>query len=1119
MRTPLVALAIAAALATAASAQELTGVFTGTTRDSSGAVVPGAAITITNAATGVTVWRGRTDGNGLYLAPALPVGRYHINFEAAGFKKAEVRDVNLQIDQRARIDTVLQPGEVMETVTVVGESLGQLESETSAVGAVINVNQVRDLPAPSRNILNLLNSIPGVSSGGAATGINASQLSINGSRTLQSEFTVDGVSVVSGSTGGVQRFPSTETIREFRVLTSGYTAEYGRTAGGYVNAIVETGTREYHGGVYEYFRNEKLNANDFFRNLRGEPRQRDRYNQFGGKFGGPIRVPRLYDGRERSFFFVNYEGLHRKDPASPISTIPDEAFRAGDFSASPVPVIDPRTGQQFLGNRIPAGSIDSAAARIMALLPKPNSPGSTDAASNRRINNFVNTQSNAQTTHEVTARVDHNVGDRARLFGRLTHFRSDSPADKILPGPLDPAVGDSITTTYQTALAYTHTWTPTLVTEATLGFWRNNPRIDPPSLGLDPTSVFGIQRYVLRAAPRFNISGWRELGINENTWRRQIDNNFQGTAALTWVRGSHIAKFGLQLRKNQFNVFNPGGNYTGIYSFNGEITSTTRTGGNPVNALADFLLGQIQTVQYSLPQPLLGRRNSNLGVFAQDDWKVTRRLTVNLGLRYEYESPMVIANDMYSRVSPITGRLLVALKNASRSLDLESAKLNLAPRVGFAYNLNDRTVIRSAFGIFYGQIFSNLGGIVLYPGYTVTQNFIDQGVGVPQPFTLQQGHPLIAVQDFNDPFFIERASSPSSPLSPGAQFGQISPLPSAMQWNFGVQRELGSGIIVEANYIGTRGLNLPLSLPFNQVPFERGEEIARLGQAIETQRARPFPNVSGFSSFVHAGTSSYHSLQLKGVRQFSKSLAFMTHYTWSKSLDDGSGIFSFSQPNGLDTGQFLNLFRHLDRGLSAFDRPHNFGLVMQYVTSGHRLLRNIQINPILIARSGLPDTINQNNLHPAASQQRPHVVTTNAGGYAPRRAPEGTGVRSLLSQNDAGFPFAPSGPLFTGTGAARTLVLPFSIGTVGRNTTRVPGEFNLILSVARRFALSERLGLQLRGEAFNLLNHTNFNGPNVGLSVIADPRTGRAVFNSPGFGLITSAKTARFLQLVARLEF
>ena len=286
-------------------AQDVTGALSGTVTDSSGATVAGAMVTVTNTARGSVVFQAKTSESGAYTAPALQAGTYSVRVEAKGFKRAEVSGVPLQVKQRARIDVTLTLGEVTETINVVGEGLGLLEAESSSMGAVINTTQVKDLPMPNRSILNLLTLVGGVSSGGAATGINASQLSINGSRTLNSEFTVDGVSVVSGSTGGVQRMPSTEAIREFRVLTSGYTAEYGRTSGGFVSVVSDSGTNDFHCSLYEYFRNEKLNANNFFRNLRGQDRQTDRYNQFGGKIGGPVVIPKLYNGRDKSFFFFS----------------------------------------------------------------------------------------------------------------------------------------------------------------------------------------------------------------------------------------------------------------------------------------------------------------------------------------------------------------------------------------------------------------------------------------------------------------------------------------------------------------------------------------------------------------------------------------------------------------------------------------------------------------------------------------------------------------------------------------------------------------------------------------------------------------------------------------------
>ena len=1106
-----------------AVSQVLTGTISGVVSDATQAVVPNAAVTIVNADTDVMVWRGATNESGVYRAPGLPVSRYTVSVQAQGFKRAEVAGINLATDQRASINVTLQPGGVSESITVSGETSGQLSTDSSSISNVINMSQVQDLPLPSRNILNLLSLTAGASSGGDATGINASQLSINGSRTLNSEFTVDGVSVVSGSTGGVQTLPPSDAIREVKVLTSAYSAEYGRTSGGTVTLVINSGTDLYHGGVYEYFRNEDLNANNYFNNVRGQKRPQDRYNLFGAKLGGPIRIPKVYNGKEKTFFFFDYEGLRQSAPFANISSVPSVAFRSGDFSSSPVVIDQPGTSTPFPGNRIPANLIDSAAAKILGVLPSPNSPGLFDPATGRNANNLVEVGSTKPGSNATATRIDENVSDRIRLFGTLTHFGSTSPGQPTIPGPLENATGLSTTTGYQATIGYTHTWTPTFFTETRFGFWRNNANVQAPSQGLTVQSVLGIAQSVGPAAPTFNINGgWSQYGLNSNTLRSQIDNNFQPSVSATKVWGNHLVKFGWDLRKDQFNIYNPGGTgnsgwFTGNYTFTGEITSPTHNGGNPINALADFLLGDIKTSGYSLPQPPAGRRNYYTGAFVQDDWKVNRRLTLNLGLRYEYESPMTSSNNIYSRVDPHTGQVLFAGINASPSLNLTASKLNFAPRVGFAYSLDPKTVVRAGFGIFHSGIFSNLGAQVLFPGYTVTQAFSNLGAGIPQPFSLSQGMPLIAVQNLSSPQSTLSQYNASNPISASASFGQASPLPYAAEWNFGVQRELARGLILEANYVGSAGVHLQLNLPNNSVPFAAATQLAQVNTTVNTQNARPFPSVGGFSDIMMAGHSSYHALQITTRRQYTANLAFIANYTWSKSIDDGDGLFSFSQPEGYHVGQFPTVARNLDRSLSEFDRTNNFTGAVQYRTKGSRWLRNFEFDPIITARTGLPNTITQNNLNPAASELRPNLISNNSI-YLANRVSNGTGGQYLVPANSSNFPLGPVGPLFTGTGATRTLVLPAGIGTLGRDTVRTPGEFDLDLAVGRKFPIRERLKLEFRAEAFNILNHTNFQSPDVALSVIANA-SGQAVFNSPAFGLITAARAARFVQLVARIEF
>ena len=1109
-------------LAGAASGQVLNGTISGTVTDSTEAVVPSAAVTITNADTGVTVWRGASNESGLYRAPALPVGRYNVSGEVQGFKRAEVSGVNLTVDQRAAINFRLQPGAVAESITVAGESTGQLATESSSLGNTINTSQVQSLPLPNRSILNLLSLTAGVSSGGDATSINASQLSINGSRTVNSEFSVDGVSVVSGSTGGVQTLPAADAIREFKVLTSAYSAEYGRTSGGTVTLVTNSGTDQYHGGLYEYFRNEDLNANNFFNNVLGKPRSQDRYNLFGGKLGGPVRIPKLYNGKEKTFFFFNYEGLRQSAPYFNTSSVPSAEFRGGDFSASKVLVFDPTTRTPFAGNRIPADRIDPASKKILGVLPLPNSPGSFDAANGLAVNNLVEIGSTKPSNNITTTRIDENISQNDRIFGTLTHYRNQSPGQPKIPGPLENNTGLSVTTGYQATIGYTHTFTPTLFLEARMGFWRNNSSVFPPSLGLNVQTVFGIQRSIGPASPTFNINGWSQYGLNSNTLRSQIDNNFQPSVSASKVWGNHLVKFGFDLRKDQFNIYNPGGTgnsgwFTGNYTFTGEVTSATRNSGNPVNSLADFLLGDIKSSGYALPQPPAGRRNRNFGAFVQDDWKFNSKLTLNLGLRYEYESPMTSSNRIYSRVDTKTGQVLFADINASPSLNLSASRFNFAPRVGFAYNVTPKTVIRSGFGIFYSQIFSDLGGQVLFPGYTISQSFGSLGTGIPQPFLLSQGMPLIAVQNLKDPQSTLSQFGPTNPLSASASFAQAGPLPYAMEFNFGVQREFMRGLILEANYAGSSGVHLPLNLPYNTVPFSAATQIAQVNTQAFTQSLRPFPSVGGFSAISMAGHSSYHALQITARRQYSSSLAFVANYTRSKSIDDGSGLFSFSQPEVFDEGQFPSRFRKPDRAVSAFDRPNTFSAAVQYRSAGPRWLRNFEIDPIVTARDGLPTSITQNNLNSAARGLRPNVIN-NTSIYAPKAFPNGTGIQYLLPVNSPNSPLAPNGPLFTGTGANRTEVLPAGIGSLGRNAVRTPGEFDIDLAVGRQFPITERFKLRLRAEAFNILNHTNLKEPNTSLTVTTNAQ-GQPVFNSPGFGIITAARAARFLQMVARFEF
>ncbi|HTW63709.1 MAG TPA: TonB-dependent receptor [Bryobacteraceae bacterium] len=1113
--------------ATLAWSQGVTGVISGIVTDPKGAI-SGATVIITNADTGGTTWTGKTNGAGVYRAPDLPAARYDVTVTAAGFKRQEVSGVELAVDPRADIPFLMQVGEVAETITVQGSMEGQLASDSSSLGNTITPSQLQDLPLPSRNVLNLLALTPGVSSGGDITsqaGLSTSQLSIDGSRALNSEFLIDGLSVVSGSTGAPQTLPPADSIREFNVLATSYSAEYGRTAGAMVTLITNSGTNLLHGAAYGYFRNEDLDANNYFNNLLGKPRPEDRYNLFGGKLGGPVWIPKVYHGKNKTFFFVNYEGLIQASPYRLTSSVPYGPYAAGNFSASPTLVYDPSNKAPFPENVIPSSLIDPAAVKILGLVPTPNSPGTINKTDNIATNNFVSIGSSHPTTNTGMLRLDETATSSLRLFGTFVHYNNYSPIQPTYPGLLNNAVGNSETTGYESTAGLTKIWSPTFITELRFGYFRNNAEIAPPSAGINVQNALGIATSYGEAAPEINISGFSQLGANSNTQRTQIDNNYQTTINNSQTIANHLIQFGFQLRNDQFDDLNPTGDVNGSFTFDGSITNGKNSSGDAINALADFLLGDIKTGSYSLAQPLIGRRNYNLGLYLQDDWKVTPKLSLNLGLRWDYESPLSTANNEYSRVDPTTGEVLFAGKNASDTLNLNASRLNFAPRAGFAYSVTPKTVIRSGFGRFYAGIFSDLGGQVLFPGYTVEQAFNNLGTGIPQPFKLAQGLPPVATNNVQNPQAnIAQFGTAANPLTLTDYngFTQASPLPYIEQWNFGVQREIAKGAIVEVNYVGTHGVHLPIELPTNTVPYNPAIDaaVALANTTLATQEARPYPGIGSYNSLNMEGTSNYQALQASIRRQYGSSLTFVANYVRSKSIDDSSGIYNFSQPSGLNLGEYPQQFLGLNKGLSEFDRPNDFTAAILYRTRGNRWARNFEFFPMLSAHSGLPMYIGQTNENAAqtgTNQQRPYDVNPSVSLYT-AEVPNGTGVQYLLPSSAAGFPLEPSGPLYIGSGSSRTQVLAAGIGSLGRDVVRAPGQLDLNISVGRSFTLGERLQFTIRMEAYNALNHTNFEAPASNLTLTTNS-AGQPIWNSPNYGVITAANQSRFLQLAGRFDF
>jgi outer membrane receptor protein involved in Fe transport len=1136
-----------------AYAQNTNATIRGQVLDSTGALVPDAQVVILNKNTGVTVFNGKTDSAGQFVAPQVIPGTYKITVSASGLRDAVIDNLVATVAQVASVDVNMQVGVATEVVTV--QSRGEeLDRSTSDVSTLIAPQEVQNIPLQQRATENLLAFIPGVVHGGAGDQPSTSQLSINGSRTLNTEVLLNGVSTIIASTGSPATLPSPDGVDQFRVLTTNAPAEYGRTSGAVISVNTVSGTNTYHGNLYFLARNEAFDANQYFHketfiNGAVQPRNHDRFFQEGGSFGGPVRIPHLYNGHDKTFFFVNYDRTAIPNSTTLTETVPTAAQRKGDLSNASAPVLldgtsrtpkEPAqtiyqpTGKSalpFAGNQI--GPIDPAAAKILALLPLPNTLGSFDRVNNRYTGNWTSLQNLTGHVQKIVVRVDEIVTPKDRLSFNVYRFTNTSPNAVTYNSPLLNTTWDcSCSNAWLPSIDYTRVWTPTLVMDLNMGFFRNVVLRNPPGAGLNAATALGIASLPLDQTPQISASlnnqnntsnnfGFSNIGADTNTNQVNITNTYTPFGTITKTYGPHTFKVGASLRKNEFNSFNPATSPEGLLQFDGSITNQGATG-NPNTQIADLLLGKIKQTQYEQPQPPTGRRNYNLGIFAQDDWKITPKLTLNLGVRYEYESPLTIATNIYSRIDPATGTLLAAgLNGVSHSLNINTPKGNFSPRIGLAYSVDNKTVVRAAFGTFYGTIFQNLGGQLAYPGFDNTITTNNLGTGVAQPFSLSQGFPLAPPPDLKNPFAALVGSSASNPYSVAISFNDQSHMPLVQQWNLGFERQLPLALTLEVNYIGNHALHLSSNIGQNQVPLASVPAVQLANSSVATQNARPFSNLSAFTVNSNVGSSNYNALQVSVRRQFNKQLAVLSNYSYSKSMDDGSTIYNFSAPGGTANSQYPVAgpnFTH-DFAVSNIDSNHVLNIAMVYTTAGAWWLRNWHISPVFVGHTGLPVNITQTSEIPGSSQ-RPNGDPRLLKLAKP--TPNGATLQYFDSpQTNPNFALTPSGPVYNTINGVRTQIVATGFGNVSRDSNRAPGEVDFDASVSKDFKIHEALNFQFRVDAFNVINHTNFQAPSGALSVTADTHTPTlATFStSSGFGKITGTQPNRQMQLSARFFF
>lgn len=1149
--------------------QAASGTIHGTVSDPTGAAVVGATVTATSAEQGFQR-TANTNDQGEYVFTLLPPGHYSLKVEKQGLGVYTHTALALEVGQTVEVPVTLTLATVNQQVEVTG-AVPLLNTSDANVSTEINQKAVLELPLNQRNVFGLvfLNSAVTSSAltqwtgGTSSNQPNADQdisfLNFGGSRFGDTEFLLDGHWNIDGQWGGIMYVPGVDETQEFRLQSNSFSAQYGFSSGNVVNVVTKSGSNEYHGDAFEFLRNNDLDANNFFANAAGIPRQHFERNQFGGTFGGPVFIPHLYSGRNKTFFFFDYEGLRAASPVTTTLTVPTAANRNGDFSSllgaqvgtdalgRPIYAgaiydpnstrtitagqVDPTTGliatsngtirDPYPGNIIPQGQWDKLATTLLPYWPQPTN--------NNAFNNFVQSAASPQQQDAFTVRIDQNIGDKSRLFGRFSkknEFKTGAVALYGADNPGGPGVknGDN---RWDFGLGYTRTLSSSLVMSANLGWNRwietnvaqGNP-FDVTQLGWPTALSIGGGVF-----PSVSVNGYAGLGSGAPQVAPREDRTV--SIDFTKVHGKHLFTFGFDLYDQYYNNLSPG---NASLSFNSNLTS----GPDPFNptagtgfGLASFLVGA-GTGNFNET----GSQTANKKYYAwyfQDDLKLTPKLTVNLGLRYEFQtSPTDRFNTLSwfdtAAINPISGPSgvnspgeLVFTGGSNGRNVIEPNYVNFSPRIGFAYHPFSKVVLRGAYGIFYPAQMSlavdaNLNGFSQSTPWVSTAS---NGVNIIDPASQAFQNGLLPLQ--------------GNSLGPLTNVGQnVNAIqhnwrsPYVQNWSLGLQYALTSADTVEAQYVGNHGIKLPVSgsVNINQIP---DSDLSLGASALTTQVAnpyaglitssscgldqptiqygqllRPFPEFCGVNSQqLPVGFDTYNALMLTWTHRFSHGLQLLASYTRSKWLDDTTGNAAWSW--GASNNQFRdNNNITLDKSVDASDIPNSLVVSLIYelpIGRGKAVGSNVnrvvdaiaggwQIAGIGTFRSGVPLSItsNQNTTFSFGGNQNPDLL----------RNP------TISNPSVNGW--------FDTTAFA--YAAPLTFGTSPRNNSQLrgPGTNNWDLSLQKYFSLTERFRLQFRAEFFDAFNHPRFLNPDTGLG-------------DPAFGTIQGAFAPRDVQLALKLTW
>jgi hypothetical protein len=1065
-----------------AHGQNVTGSIVGTLTDTSGAVCPGAAVTVTNTETQFT--RTVVTGtSGDYVVTPLPPGEYIVKASASGFRAVERENITLEVNQSLRVDFKLEVGSVSETVKVAGGA-PILDSQTSTIGTVIENKQVVEMPLNGREYTQLILLTPGAVP--AQTGqlgsysVGGIAPSVNGQRSQSNNYTLDGIENNETYFNGFAMAPSVDAINEFKIQSNITSAEFGRAAGVNVNVATKSGTNSFHGTAYDFLRNDVLDALPYSSGLAGLRKAPFRQNDFGGTIGGPIR-------KNRTFFFFSYEGFRNSEENSILSTLPTEAMRNGDLSGGPA-IFDPASthpdpanpGQfirdQFPGGVIPTARLNPAAKLWMDLfLPLPNV--SVNGA------NYANTQPLTTNNDQYIARVDHKLTEKDNIYVRY----AQSTLNNTSPGELPEISTETGITTRNIAFTVDHVFNPSTVAEFRAGynFTRHpygNPA--PPLAGPDFVQQTGISSLppnptIEPFVPTADLDGF--FRIQQFAFEVGPNHTYQYIASLTHTTGRHTLKVGFENR-NYRNFSADSVATQGAYGFSEAPTANPDVSGTG-SSFASFFLGYPVSFQRIAPNPAGGRSNdsvhpgtSSWNGYVQDDWRPTVKLTLNLGLRYEYNAPPVprdkpnqladvdfpSGQGLWASKNPLTG----APANVRPSI-VDPDKNNFAPRIGFAYSLDPKTVLRGGGGVFYySTFFQHTGDLADNPPFVLYQSI--------SPNT----DPSIPTVDLQHITFTSTSEGLPSLLSCYCA-NRHNRTSYSMQWNLGIQRAIGSNLLTQIDYVGNRVNKLELNYDRNQPHPGPGDVDAR----------RPIQGYGSMDWKENSGWSNYNALQVKLEKRFSNGLNILSFYTWSHTMDLASGLYAGGLIDAYDP--------NLNRGLSDIDMRHNFvfsyiyelpiGPGKQFLVPSNPVLKKLsegwQIAGITSVHSGTPVDVDLG------------FDNANVGGDArPNRISNPNLSRSQRT------------PQRWFDTSAFVLPAPYTFGNASRNSVIGPGAQNWDMSISKNTKIAEGTMLQFRTEFFNTFNHVQFASPD-------------GNFSSPTFGQILDAGAQRQIQFGLKVIF